>query len=148
LIDKAETVYVVGFRRSFPVASYLAYSLQQLNKRTLFIDGVAGLTKQQVQTIGPKDLLIAVSYHPYAEETVMAVEMAGAARRQDPVDQRQPGQPDRQAGRTGAARARIGGPHLPLAGRVHLPGPGPGDRFRLRGGQAKGQGQEGLLKIR
>lgn len=76
LIDKAETVYVVGFRRSFPVASYLAYSLQQLNKRTLFIDGVAGLTKQQVQTIGPKDLLVAVSYHPYAEETVHAVEMA------------------------------------------------------------------------
>lgn len=77
LIEKAETVYVVGFRRSFPVASYLAYSLQQLNKRTLFIDGVAGLTKQQVQTIGPRDLLIAVSYHPYAEETVQAVEMAG-----------------------------------------------------------------------
>lgn len=76
LIDKAETVYVVGFRRSFPVASYLAYSLQQVNKRTLFIDGVAGLTKQQVQTIGPRDLLIAVSYHPYAEETVQAVEMA------------------------------------------------------------------------
>ena len=77
MIDKAETVYVVGFRRSFPVASYLAYSLQQANKRTLFIDGVAGLTKQQVQTIGPKDLLIAVSYHPYAEETVLAVDMAG-----------------------------------------------------------------------
>lgn len=77
LIDKAETVYVAGFRRSFPVASYLAYSLQQANKRTLFIDGVAGLTKQQVQTIGPKDLLIAVSYHPYAEETVLAVDMAG-----------------------------------------------------------------------
>jgi DNA-binding MurR/RpiR family transcriptional regulator len=78
MIDKAETVYVVGFRRSFPVASYLAYSLQQVNKRTLFIDGVAGLTRQQVQTIGPKDVLIAVSYHPYAEETIQAVEMAAA----------------------------------------------------------------------
>jgi DNA-binding MurR/RpiR family transcriptional regulator len=78
MIDKAETVYVVGFRRSFPVSSYLAYSLQQVNKRTLFIDGVAGLTKQQVQTIGPKDVLIAVSYHPYAEETIQAVEMAAA----------------------------------------------------------------------
>lgn len=76
LIDEAEMVYVVGFRRSFPVASYLAYSLQQVNKRTLFIDGVAGLTRQQVQTIGPGDLLIAVSYHPYAEETIHAVEMA------------------------------------------------------------------------
>lgn len=78
MIDKAETVYVAGFRRSFPVASYLAYSLQQVNKRTLFIDGVAGLTRQQVQTIGPKDVLVAVSYHPYAEETIMAVETASA----------------------------------------------------------------------
>lgn len=78
LIRKADTVYVAGFRRAFPVSSYLAYSLQQVNKRTMFVDGVAGLTKQQVQTIGPKDLLIAVSYQPYADETVQAVETAAA----------------------------------------------------------------------
>ncbi len=78
LIRKADTVYVVGFRRAFPVSSYLAYSLQQVNKRTMFVDGVAGLTRQQVQTIGPKDLLIAVSYQPYADETVQAVEAAAA----------------------------------------------------------------------
>lgn len=76
LIRQADTVYVAGFRRAFPVSAYLAYSLQQLGKRTMFIDGVAGLARQQVQSIGPKDLLIAVSYHPYAEETVMAVETA------------------------------------------------------------------------
>lgn len=76
LIRAADTVYVAGFRRAFPVSSYLAYSLQQLGKRTMFIDGVAGLARQQVQSIGPRDLLIAVSYHPYAEETVMAVETA------------------------------------------------------------------------
>jgi DNA-binding MurR/RpiR family transcriptional regulator len=76
LIRAADIVYVTGFRRAFPVSSYLAYSLQQLGKRTMFIDGVAGLARQQVQGIGPKDLLIAVSYHPYAEETVSAVETA------------------------------------------------------------------------
>ena len=76
LIRDADIVYVAGFRRAFPVSSYLAYSLQQLGKRTIFIDGVAGLARQQVQGIGPKDLLIAVSYHPYAEETVTAVEIA------------------------------------------------------------------------
>jgi len=76
LIEQAETVYVAGFRRAFPVSAYLAYSLQQVGKRTMFIDGVAGLARQQVQSIGPKDLLIAVSYHPYAEETVLAVETA------------------------------------------------------------------------
>lgn len=76
LIENAETVYVAGFRRAFPVSAYLAYSLQQVGKRTMFIDGVAGLARQQAQSIGPKDLLIAVSYHPYAEETVLAVETA------------------------------------------------------------------------
>lgn len=76
LIRGADIVYVTGFRRAFPVSSYLAYSLQQLGKRTMFVDGVAGLARQQVQGIGEKDLLIAVSYHPYAEETVSAVETA------------------------------------------------------------------------
>jgi DNA-binding MurR/RpiR family transcriptional regulator len=76
LINRAETVYVVGFRRSLPVSSYLAYSLQQLNKRTVFVDGVGGLTRQQLQAIGVGDLLIDVSFHPYAEETIQAVQMA------------------------------------------------------------------------
>lgn len=78
LLEAAETVYVVGFRRAFPISSYLAYSLQQAGKRTVFVDGVAGLARQQVQSLTPKDLLIAVSYHPYAEETVHAVETAAA----------------------------------------------------------------------
>jgi len=76
LINEADTVYVVGFRRSLPVSSYLAYSLQQLNKRTVFVDGVGGLTRQQIQAIGPDDLLIDVSFHPYADETIQAVQTA------------------------------------------------------------------------
>ena len=106
---EANTVHVVaGFRRSFPVASYLAYSLLQAGKRAVFIDGVGGLALRQVQAMGPDDLLIAVSFQPYAEETVGVVEAAAARGRQGARDQRQPGQPDRQAGRSGAASARIG----------------------------------------
>lgn len=76
MIAKAHTVHVVGFRRSFPVASYLVYSLLQAGKRAVFVDGIAGLAMAQVQAIGPQDLLIAVSYHPYAGETVTIVEAA------------------------------------------------------------------------
>ncbi|WP_044558740.1 MurR/RpiR family transcriptional regulator [Azospirillum sp. B4] len=79
LIDQAQTLYIMGFRRAFPVASYLAYSFQQVGKRTVFVDGVGGLTRQQIGAIGESDLLIAVSYHPYAEETVHAVEGAVSA---------------------------------------------------------------------
>lgn len=76
MIDKADTVYVAGFRRSFPVAAYIAYSLHQVDKKTLFVDSVGGMTRQQVHTISDRDLLIAVSYHPYAEEAVELIEDA------------------------------------------------------------------------
>lgn len=78
LLEAADTVFVVGFRRAFPITSYLAYSLQQAGKRTIFVDGVAGLARQQVAMVTPRDLLIAVSYHPYADETVQAVEAAAS----------------------------------------------------------------------
>ena len=76
LIAKAAVVHVAGFRRAFPISAYLAYSLQQLGKHVQFIDGVGGLAKPQANTIDRKDLLIAVSFHPYAPETVDLVEIA------------------------------------------------------------------------
>lgn len=76
LVDQAEAIHVTGFRRAFPISSYLAYSLQQLGKRVLFMDGVGGLAKPQANTIRPGDLLIAASYHPYAPETVEIVGIA------------------------------------------------------------------------
>jgi DNA-binding MurR/RpiR family transcriptional regulator len=76
LIQKAESVHVIGFRRAFPVASYLAYSLQQTGKRTSFLSGVGGMVVQQLRAASERDMLIAVSYPPYAQETVEAVELA------------------------------------------------------------------------
>jgi DNA-binding MurR/RpiR family transcriptional regulator len=78
LLEQANTVYVVGVRRAFPVAAYLAYSLQQSAKRTVFVDGVAGLWRQQAAAITSADLLICVSYRPYAEETLEVVSAAHA----------------------------------------------------------------------
>jgi DNA-binding MurR/RpiR family transcriptional regulator len=76
LIAQANTVYVAGFRRSFPVAAYLAYSLHQVDKKTVFIDGIGGMMRQQIHAISKDDLLIAVSYHPYAEEAVHLIDAA------------------------------------------------------------------------
>jgi len=78
LIQEADTVYVAGFRRSFPVAAYLAYSLHQVDKKTVFIDSVGGMTRQQIHAITRRDLLISVSYHPYAEEAVHLIDAASA----------------------------------------------------------------------
>jgi DNA-binding MurR/RpiR family transcriptional regulator len=76
MMAQADTIYVAGFRRSFPVAAYIAYSLHQVDKKTVFIDSVGGMTRQQIHGITPKDLLISVSYHPYAEEAVQLIEAA------------------------------------------------------------------------
>ncbi|WP_332677009.1 MurR/RpiR family transcriptional regulator [Brevundimonas sp.] len=76
MMAQADTIYVAGFRRSFPVAAYIAYSLHQVDKKTVFIDSLGGMTRQQIHGITPRDLLISVSYHPYAEEAVQLIEAA------------------------------------------------------------------------
>lgn len=70
MITKANTIYIIGLRRSFPVATYLAYALQKTNKRCILIDSVGGLTKGQTVGITSEDLMIAISYHSYTEETL------------------------------------------------------------------------------
>lgn len=76
LIRGAQTLYLIGMRRSFPVAAYLAYAFPQVGRRVMFVDGTGGLAAQQMGTIGPDDLLIAISYHSHAPETVAATEQA------------------------------------------------------------------------
>jgi DNA-binding MurR/RpiR family transcriptional regulator len=69
LIRAANAVYIVGLRRSFPVASYLAYALRHVDKRAYLLDGVAGMLNEQAGVLNNKDLLIAISFNPYAPET-------------------------------------------------------------------------------
>jgi DNA-binding MurR/RpiR family transcriptional regulator len=69
MIRSAGAVYIVGLRRSFPVASYLAYALRHVDKRAYLLDGVAGMLAEQSSMLTSKDLLIAISFHPYAAET-------------------------------------------------------------------------------
>jgi DNA-binding MurR/RpiR family transcriptional regulator len=69
LIRAANAVYIVGLRRSFPVASYLAYALRHIDKRAYLLDGVAGMLNEQAGMLGARDLLVAISFNPYAPET-------------------------------------------------------------------------------
>ena len=45
-------MYLVGLRRSFPVAAYLAYALRHVDKRAYLVDGVAGMLAEQSSMIG------------------------------------------------------------------------------------------------
>jgi DNA-binding MurR/RpiR family transcriptional regulator len=76
LLAHADTIYLIGLRRSFPIASYLAYAMGKLGIRTVLVDGVAGLGVEQAGFIGPRDAVLAVSFTPYASETVTLVTLA------------------------------------------------------------------------
>ncbi|MBL0807897.1 MurR/RpiR family transcriptional regulator [Klebsiella oxytoca] len=80
LLAEAENIYVIGLRRSFSVASYLIYALRHLDRKAFLIDGLGGMFTEQLSLVGPKDVVVAVSFSPYAREVVELVEL-GAQRK-------------------------------------------------------------------
>jgi DNA-binding MurR/RpiR family transcriptional regulator len=47
ILQNAEHIYIMGVRRMFPVASYLAYALSQTRKRVIMVDGLGGCTRNR-----------------------------------------------------------------------------------------------------
>ncbi|MDF2153529.1 MurR/RpiR family transcriptional regulator [Vibrio sp. CAU 1672] len=79
LLSNADTIYLVGLRRSFSVASYLAYAFSHLNKRAILIDGLGGMFKEQLNMVSRNDVVLAISFSPYAEETLSLCKSAAQA---------------------------------------------------------------------
>jgi DNA-binding MurR/RpiR family transcriptional regulator len=77
LLAEAETIYLAGLRRSFPITSYMAYAMGKLGVRNILVDGIAGLGAEQISFISARDAMLAISFTPYASETVA---LAGAAK--------------------------------------------------------------------
>ncbi|WP_395826748.1 MurR/RpiR family transcriptional regulator [Collimonas sp.] len=76
LLQKAENIYVIGVRRSFPIASYIVYALQHTNKRVHHVSGLGGMIREQIRSIGKSDVMIAISFTPYGKETQACVRLA------------------------------------------------------------------------
>lgn len=78
LIQKARIVHVLGLRRSYAVAAYLAYALNRVGQSAVQITGLGGAISEQASTAGPEDLLIAISFPPYAAGTLQVCEQVRA----------------------------------------------------------------------
>jgi DNA-binding MurR/RpiR family transcriptional regulator len=78
LLAGAETIYLVGFRRSFPVTAYMAYAMGKLGIRHILVDGIAGLGVEQTSFITARDAMLSVSFTPYSNETVSLTNAAKA----------------------------------------------------------------------
>ena len=74
---------MLGLRRSYAVAAYLAYALNRVGRPSVQITGLGGAIAEQAGAVGPRDLLIAISFPPYAADTLQVceqVQRAGAKR--------------------------------------------------------------------
>lgn len=81
LLSRADTVHIVGLRRAFPVATYLAYVFEKMNVPAMLHDGVGKLDHRHALRSG--DALLAITFAPYSEETLSLA--ADAAARGLPV---------------------------------------------------------------
>ncbi|MCB1702768.1 MAG: MurR/RpiR family transcriptional regulator [Halioglobus sp.] len=83
LLEQADSIYIIGQRRSYPVAAYLSYSLNHVIPKAHLLHGIGGMLTEQCQTMRTKDVLLAISFSPYSEDTRMVV--ADARERNIPV---------------------------------------------------------------
>lgn len=70
MLASAETIYILARRRSYPVASYLAYALGKLQVRNQLVESAAGLDPEMIAFATPKDAVLVISFSPYAPATV------------------------------------------------------------------------------
>jgi DNA-binding MurR/RpiR family transcriptional regulator len=73
VLAKAETIFIVARRRSYPVASYVAYALGKLGIRYQLVESAAGLSPEILSLASVRDAAFAVSFSPYAPASIEEV---------------------------------------------------------------------------
>jgi DNA-binding MurR/RpiR family transcriptional regulator len=72
LVSAARTVQVIGLRRASPIAYYLAYLLSRSRKFVRQMGAMPGMLDDEVDALGPGDLLVVISFQPFHPQAVQA----------------------------------------------------------------------------
>ena len=70
MLAEAETIYILARRRSYPVASYIAYALGKLKVRSQIVESPSGLNPEVISFATVRDAALAISFSPYAPATI------------------------------------------------------------------------------
>ena len=70
LLARAETIYLVAKRRSYPLTAHIAYAFGKLAIRHQIIASPNGIDPEMTQFATAKDAVIAASFAPYAAESL------------------------------------------------------------------------------
>lgn len=69
VLAKAETIYLIAKRRSYPISSYMAYAFGKLKVKSVLVGTSAGTDDDLLSFAGPRDAAFAASFSPYASES-------------------------------------------------------------------------------
>jgi DNA-binding MurR/RpiR family transcriptional regulator len=78
-MHNSRRVYVLGLRGAHAPAFLFHYSYQLFQDNSQLLDTSAGIFADQLRGIGPEDSLLVVSFPPYTQLTIDAVEYAAEA---------------------------------------------------------------------
>lgn len=78
MLRETNCIWIAASRRSFPVAVYLDYAFQHTDKRVCLMSGLGSMHLGQMRSVRKGDVMVAISFAPYAEETLAAVDLAVA----------------------------------------------------------------------
>jgi DNA-binding MurR/RpiR family transcriptional regulator len=73
-LAKAPMIHIIGLSRAYPVASYLAYVFEKMDVPAMLHDKVGNLDHRHA--IRSNDVLIAITFFPYAQDTLDLAEFA------------------------------------------------------------------------
>ncbi|GAL02764.1 predicted transcriptional regulator of the myo-inositol catabolic operon [Photobacterium aphoticum] len=76
LLENADTIYIQGMRRAYPVAFYLWYALMKSDNNVVLLDDHGGMLTSMTRRMTEKDVLVTVTYSPYAPETSELIDIA------------------------------------------------------------------------
>lgn len=76
LMHAASTIHVCGVRRAFPVSMVFAYALGHLQVNCQAITGIGLMHDDQLRNIKSGDVLIAITFSPYAKATQSMIKTA------------------------------------------------------------------------
>jgi DNA-binding MurR/RpiR family transcriptional regulator len=83
ILAKSETIYLVARRRAYPLTAHMAYAFSTLGIRHQMVASPNGIDSDLVKLAGTKDAAIAISFSPYAQESVAQAQLL--ARQKVPV---------------------------------------------------------------
>lgn len=70
LMAQAETIWLIAKRRAYPITAHLAYAFGKLGIRNVMVASPNGVEPEMAQFATPRDVAFAVSFSPYAAESV------------------------------------------------------------------------------